>query len=147
MNFSQLFFAAIGLGFLFYGCLVVARVLRMRSWPSVPAELLNTGTRWEMVGGKIGRKLRVSYSYVVDGQVFRSSRVTISDFLLTTGELPIRYIVQRHLHPGARAYYDPRDPRTAVLVRPGAGLPLMMFVMAAAGLAVPVLSWFAKYGP
>jgi hypothetical protein len=143
MNFGQLVFGALGVGFLIYGCFVAAKVFRMRSWPSVAAEVLETNTRWEITAETMVRRLRVSYRYVVDGQAFTSSRVTVSDFLLATGELQVRYL-QRRLRCGPRAYYDPRNPRNAVLVRPGIALPLMMFAMAAAGLSIPVLLLHAR---
>jgi len=147
MIFAQLFFVFVGLGFLIYGCFVLRKVSRMRSWPSVPAQLLDANIRWENRDESMARRLRVSYRHVVCGEVFTSTRVTVSDFLLATGELQVRYIVRNHLLTGAKAYYDPRNPGSSVLVRPGLALPMIMFSMAAAALSLPLLSSYANHGP
>lgn len=144
MNYAQLAFGAIGFGYLIYGFYAVAKVLRMRCWPSVPAEVLNTSVRWETFDTNMARRLRVSYRYCVGGREFTSSRITISDFLLAMGEPQIRYL-QRKLQLGARAYYDPENPQDAVLVRPGVSYPIMMFAMALGVLLLPVLLPYAKH--
>ena len=146
MNYAQIAFGGIGLGFLFYGFYAVSKVLKMRSWPSVPADVLDTNVRWEAFDGKVARRLHVSYRYTVRGAVFTSSRITVSDFLLATGEPQVRYL-QRKLRSGVRAYYDPSNPQAAILVRPGASYPIMMFAMALGGLLIPVLAFYAKQAP
>jgi len=147
MIIAQLFFPIVGLVYVICGFRAVAKVCRMRLWPSVPAEVLNANIRWDVLGQVMARKLQLSYRYFVDGKAFTSSRITVSDFLFAQGEFLIRHIVRRHVLPGPKAYYDPHDPRNAVLVRPGFALPLGMFVMAAACFALPFLLRYAKHGP
>jgi hypothetical protein len=129
------FFVALGFGTIVLSVYYGWKVLQMHSWPSVPAHILKSEI--ESVGEQL--RIRVRYQYVVDGQTFTSTRITLSDFWLASGGLAIRDIWRNRLGDNARAFYDPRDPNTAVLVRPGITLPLSLFVFGFFWLVGPLL--------
>jgi len=103
------------------------RQMLARRWPSVKGDLLDAGIK--AVGGHDPRdsdqdyKASSSYRYVVDGQVFEGSRVSV--WVVVTSR-NARFLLQRQLDKIQRdangrvdVFYNPRRPDKSFLLRPG----------------------------
>jgi hypothetical protein len=135
----DLILTSCGLATISYSLAMLRRVLEIRRWPFVPAEIKGGDIFWDFSSGHATRRIKLSYIYTVDGRSFENQRVTVSDYFLAGGELMLRVIAKKHILPGPKAYYCPRDPSQAVLVRPGFGLPITLATM---GLAL-LVTWYS----
>jgi hypothetical protein len=109
--FVGLFVAiALGLAYLAYRSSVLAR--RSQSWPTVEGRLM---TSHVTTHGLAFYKLTVTYHYTVDGSSYCSSRIAFGSDLLF-GLSAAQHAVESCPVGGAvTVYYNPRNPRQAVL--------------------------------
>jgi len=123
----------------------IAQTVQSARWPSVTGEIIASYDRLEMVGVNIGvsrnrpvhlKRLRLTYSYEVDGRKYEGSRVSmLADYV----NAPTRRDVEKYAtgHQ-VTVHYDPQAPTTAVV---DTSLPWGRCIQTALAAFVLILVW------
>lgn len=135
--------ALFGLALIAFAVMNARRASAAAAWPSVPGTILVSRlTSGEVSSGDDSSTTRydvkLEYEYAVDGQTHRGKRLAFGSVGSTD-----RAAVERHLtrYPeGAKVevFYDPRDPKAAVLEKRASGQNLMAIVMGVVVIATGV---------
>ena len=81
------------------------------SWPTVEGKIVKS----EVVDGRKTTRADIQFTYIVEGQSYRSFRVKFSQNL-TTNYKKANVLAERYLlGSSVTVYYDPADPNTAIL--------------------------------
>jgi hypothetical protein len=124
-----------------FACIGTHKLLKARAsldWPAAPAEIVSaeieTSAHHTKNGSSTSYAPRITYRYTVDGRTYDGSRAA---FAYEASQAAAAEFVRR-FPPGSHvdAYYDPRDPSEAVLVRGGQGI---IWGFIGAGLAFATL--------
>lgn len=92
--------------------------IRMSAWTPVPATILSASASEKSSGDGPSWVIRASYSYTVDGETHRATRVGLRDGTAFGSTLRKRArILREHAHSGApfTARVNPEDPKQAIL--------------------------------
>ena len=151
-SISPIFLSAAGLAALWGGFELRDRAQRMTAWPSVRGRV--TGSTLvpddtPMEDGSTAYYPQISYEYVVGGHEYRGQRrslVNVGGSGLNRG-MGERVLARYPVGSEVVVFYDPQDPKEAILERPDpvAG-PTFLFALGAALLvAGPVWMWWARH--
>ncbi|MGE0384242.1 MAG: DUF3592 domain-containing protein [Gammaproteobacteria bacterium] len=111
-------------------------------WREVTATVIESGVHG---GGRSGRSAHVSYLYRVDGATYESSRLDLNVF--SNGDLGGAEDIVARFPVGAdvTAWYDPRNPGRATLVRdPAVGANSLLAIVSFAISGVCIWGRFFK---
>lgn len=98
-----------------YGQFSPARLVqRSQSWPSTPGVVTKFQTYCRYRGGCY---MHLRYRYQVAGQQFENERITLNDNNLDISDDVRLYRARYAVNQTLPVFYDPRDPRSAVLER------------------------------
>ena len=138
---SGLLFVVIGAAFAFFGFRSYQLGIQSKGWPATNGSVIQSEVvkRTRTTGtGANRRKVvehipEVAYSYSVDGQPYRSSRITFGAInKLNAGKTVARYPKGKRI----KVFYNPQKPDQAVLA-PGAGATgSLVFIGIGIGLAL-----------
>lgn len=125
----DLVFLVVGIALLGFWYRGRNRAKRAMTWPQVPGKILES----TVVGNKNfdggDEKARVLYSYVVNGMSLQSKSVG-AGILSSPAGIVKRYPVGKQV----QVYYDPENPKSALLERSGSG-PIIFLLLSIVNLA------------
>jgi hypothetical protein len=127
------------------------RAQRMITWASVRGSVTRTAIVADgtFEDGSAAYYPRISYRYVVAGKEYSGERRSLIN--VGTGRFlraGLREVVERYpVGSEVIVFYDPADPREAILERPDpvAGPTLLCVFGAALAIGVPLWSWWSAH--
>jgi hypothetical protein len=136
-----------------YGVILAKRAARSRGWPSVRGRVVRSLVREETELVRHPDEPptmyhpQVRYEYVVDGREYAATRIALMDRAASWRSYADRVIARYPYGREITVYYDPDDPRQAVLERDEAKFWAMCFVAGGVALVVGALAWVGlQYG-
>jgi hypothetical protein len=133
----------LGAGFALWGARVIADAWATKSWPSVSGRIVESrvDTYEDSTGGETMYTTRLRYQYLVNDARHSGSSIGLLDHSSSSLHEMSRLAERFPAGAEVAVYYDPRDPRTALL-EPGPALlsfaPLLFGLLA---LLVGALAW------
>ena len=132
---------AVGISFIAWGAIQYGTHTRTAEWDAVIGMMLESTSTEEFNGDSpqagVRHLQRVLYEYEVDGEIHQSTRISLNPPrplpTETDGTVRLRYYPEEQ----CVVYYDPADPKEAVLERTSATIPVAMMI---AGVAIIIVS-------
>jgi hypothetical protein len=115
-------FVAAGICVLIYGIGLVRDARNCARWPSVDGRI--TGAEPQVVGREKDRRTyapNVTYTYLVGGKSYESSRVTLVPRNYSTLSGVQSVLSQYPVGGSVKVFHDPRDPSNCILVNSPTG--------------------------
>jgi hypothetical protein len=140
-------FSVIGAGLGLGGVSAIRKARKRAAWPTVTGTLLSTEVieHRRSVSGKHGSRKSVSYepivkySYSVDGKNYSGKRIAADSESMISRRAAEKRIGRFSSAAEISVYYDPKDPKQAVLDTRAVGLA-MLFGIGAALIALGVFT-------
>lgn len=137
----------IGAGLMFYGLRQRLRARASASWSSVQGKALSAEVKEQVVTSGKSRSRQtwyrptVEYEYLVNGVRYQSNRIAFGN-VSSQNEEEAQRILDKIVKAGAvQVFYNPQNPKDAVLLNTGAPGSLGFILGGAVIILLPVLFW------
>lgn len=137
-----------GIGLVVWGAWLLKDVRRNATWPATPGRIVSSEVASSSATGRTRVYAQIRYLYEVGGVEYEGDQIgdtrslaTLAGEFFDLGAARKRADAHVRRYPEGTlvdVYYDPRDPRRAVLERGGLAVPGLTL---AAGLLLLVLAW------
>ena len=118
------------------GCYLIWQTKTLRQWRETKGKILS----FREADFPNSRAI-VHYSYLAHGVLLEGTRITICDWILATGYIPVQKLASVFLAgKEVTVYFDERHPQKCVLQKTGYFVPILIFVFGV--VAEVVLAWW-----
>jgi hypothetical protein len=137
-------FVLVGLGVLAWGIHLTLQGLTSQNWPAVQGTIISSEIQESEdsdSGTVYGASVR--YAYRVDGIDYTGSKVSFADISASDSSIAIRVVGRYPAGRSVAVYYDPAQPKTAVLETGVSGNFLLLYVIGGMFVVIPLVIIYA----